>query len=64
MDYVKTAGESPTPPPRLARRRWAALIKRVWAVDPLICPRCRSSMKIISFIEPSQPDVIERTQLV
>ncbi len=33
-----------------ARRRWAALIKRVWQVDPLQCPRCGSTMKIVSFI--------------
>ena len=40
-----------------ARRRWAALIKRVWQVDPLLCPRCGSTMKIVSFIEATQPDV-------
>ncbi len=49
-----------TPRPHLARRRWAALIQRVWAVDPLICARCRTPMKIISFIEPPQHDVIEK----
>ena len=43
-----------------ARRRWAALIKRVWQVDPLLCPRCGSTMKIVSFIEATQPDVIDR----
>ena len=43
-----------------ARRRWAALIKRVWQVDPLQCPRCGAPMKIISFIEPTQPDVIRK----
>ncbi len=49
-----------TPRPRLARRRWAALIKRVWSVDPLICPRCGRRLSIVSFIEPSQPDVIQK----
>ena len=49
-----------TPGPRLARRRWAALIKRVWSVDPLICPRCGGRLSIVSFIEPSQPDVIQK----
>ena len=43
-----------------ARRRWAALIKRVWQVDPLHCPRCGGDMKIVSFIEATQPDVIEK----
>ena len=49
-----------TPSAGAARRRWAALIKRVWQVDPLQCPRCGSPMKIISFIEPTQPDVIQK----
>ena len=47
-------------PRRLARRRWAALIKRVWAVDPLVCLRCRSPMSIVSFIQPTQGDLIEK----
>ena len=49
-----------TPRPRLARRRWAALIKQVWQIDPLACPRCHAAMRILSFIRPAQRDVIER----
>ena len=49
-----------SPSASAARRRWAALIKRVWQVDPLRCPRCGSTMKIVSFIEATQPDVIDR----
>ncbi len=37
-----------------ASRAWAALIKRVWQVDPLQCPRCGGTMKIVSFINPWQ----------
>jgi len=48
-----------TPSASAARRRWAALIKRVWHVDPLRCPSCGATMKIVSFIEPTQPDVID-----
>ena len=33
------------------RRSWAALIKKVYEVDPLRCPECGGEMKIISFIE-------------
>ena len=36
------------------------LIKRVYEVDPLECPKCQGEMKIISFIERRQRDVIER----
>ncbi len=39
---------------------WAMLIKRVYEVDPLECPQCGGAMKIISFIERRQRDVIER----
>ncbi len=36
------------------------LIKRVYEVDPLKCSHCGGQMKIISFIERRQADVIER----
>ena len=46
---------------KLARMRWAALIKRVWEVNPLVCPKCGGTMKIVGFIEKrDQADVIER----
>jgi hypothetical protein len=35
------------------------LIKRVYEVDPLACPRCGGAMKVIAFIEPPQGAVIE-----
>ena len=38
---------------------WAMLIKRVYEVDPLSCPQCGGQMKVVSFIEPPQSDVIE-----
>ncbi|MBC8871338.1 MAG: hypothetical protein H8E44_18080 [Planctomycetes bacterium] len=37
------------------------LIKRVYEVDPLSCPRCGTEMKVIAFIDPPQGDVIEKT---
>ena len=40
-----------------AKRAWARLIKQVYEVDPLVCPRCAGPMRIIAFIE--QPAVIE-----
>jgi len=38
---------------------WAMLIQRVYEVDPLCCPECGGQMKVVSFIEPPQTDVIE-----
>ncbi len=32
------------------RRSWAQLIKRIYEVDPLVCPSCGSEMKVIAFI--------------
>ncbi len=53
--------EEPVPPPpeRAAlRRRWANLIRRVYEVDPLVCPRCGAEMRVIGFI--TEPSVIKR----
>jgi len=30
---------------------WAACIKRIYEVDPLECPKCRSTMRIVAFIQ-------------
>ena len=50
-----------TPYRKLCRMRWGALLKRVFEIDPLCCPNCGGTMKIISFIERrDQPDVVER----
>ena len=59
-DQVASAQDHaiPAPPDRLARRRWAILIRRVYQADPLRCPRCGGTMKIIAFIEAHQQAVI------
>ena len=33
------------------RKSWAKLIQKIYEADPLICLKCRGSMRIISFIE-------------
>ena len=44
------------PPPRPCRARrpdpWAELMRRVFAVDVLECPRCHGPMKILAAIHP------------
>ena len=37
---------------------WAEMIKKVYEVDPLLCPSCGGQMKIISFIE--DPKAIDK----
>jgi hypothetical protein len=50
-----------TPYRKVCRSRWAALIKKVYETDPLLCPKCGAEMKFIAFIErKDQPDVIEK----
>jgi len=36
--------------PRVSRRGWAEMIRKVFEVDPLTCPSCGSRMRIIAFI--------------
>jgi len=40
------------------RKSWARLIHKIYEVDPLVCPKCAGSMKIIAFIK--QADVIKK----
>jgi len=70
------AAKSPDNPPHIDRRlleaamtdatrrrrarSWAALIQRVWEVDPLKCTKCGGQMRIVSFIEARQEEVIRR----
>jgi len=43
---------------RFRRRAWARLIRIVYLVDPLTCPKCGGRLRILSFIE--NPCVIEK----
>jgi len=36
--------------PRIPRRGWAAMIRKVYEVDPLLCPKCGGKMRLIAFI--------------
>lgn len=40
------------------RKNWARLIQKIYEVDPLVCPKCSGTMKVIAFIE--RPDVIKK----
>ena len=43
---------------RAARFRWAELLRRIFEVDPLTCPRCQGLMRIVAVI--TEPAVITR----
>jgi hypothetical protein len=44
---------------KAARRSWARLIQKVYEVDPLVCPKCGSEMKVVAVITvPSEVNKI------
>ena len=55
-----SADAARVPAPSRCSQTWAMLIKRVYEVDALACPQCGGQMKVITFIEPPQGDVIEK----
>jgi len=44
--------------PRIPRRGWAEMIRKVFEVNPLLCPRCGGQMRIIAFL--SDYTVVDR----
>lgn len=40
------------------RKNWARLIQKIYEVDPLTCPKCSGTMKVITVIEDQ--DVIRK----
>ncbi len=40
------------------RRSWARLIRRIYEIDPLVCPRCGHALKIVAVI--TDPVVVDR----
>jgi hypothetical protein len=41
-------------PPKARRKTWARLIQKIYEADPLICPKCQGTMRIISSIEDQE----------
>ncbi len=35
---------------REQRRKWSNLIRKIYEVDPLVCPKCQGAMRVISEI--------------
>jgi hypothetical protein len=51
-DAKKRQGLGPASP---ASRMWAMLLSRIYEELPLLCPRCGSAMRILSFITEREP---------
>jgi len=43
------------------RKRWAALIKQVYEVDPLCCPKCGAEMKTCPAVALAKVDLSSRS---
>ncbi len=52
-DQVPALIESDVSPKEFLKN-WARLIQKIYNVNPLLCPKCLGSMRIISFIEDQQ----------
>lgn len=57
-DSEETEAEVSAPARQAAKAAWAKLIRKVYEVDPLECPKCGAQMRVIALIE--DPAVIER----
>jgi hypothetical protein len=55
---ISAQAESDTAFRRKCRMTWAALIKLVYEVDPLKCPKCDGEIRIVAFIE--EKEVVEK----
>jgi hypothetical protein len=49
---------APWPALRARRRRWAEMLRRVFAVDVEVCPRCGGAMRLLAFV--TEPSVVTR----
>ncbi|MCI0603703.1 transposase [bacterium] len=49
--HCNKEAQSETEWTKLRRKSWAALIRLVYEADPLLCPKCRNQMKIVSVIK-------------
>lgn len=36
--------------PKIPRRGWAEMIRKVYEVDPLVCSQCSGQMRVIAFL--------------
>jgi hypothetical protein len=43
--------EADTPYRKKCRANWARLIQKIYEIDPLTCPNCGGTMRILAFIE-------------
>lgn len=50
-DGIELIDVSEHKPKSIPSKHWRDLIKKVWEVDPLLCPMCQSEMKVVALID-------------
>ena len=50
VEEKRKQGEEDIPTNKKCNKTWAKLIQKVYEVDPMVCPKCNSQMKIVSII--------------
>jgi hypothetical protein len=45
---LPSLGDEPPEPKSPVSKYWATWIKKIYQVDPLLCPKCQSQMKIVA----------------
>ena len=60
-DAVETKTAVDQAPPAKSRASWARLVRRIYEVDPLLCPRCKGPLELLSvLVDPKVVDAILR----
>ena len=57
---LSAPADEPTHPRRAARYAWALRLARIYAVLPLLCPKCGGEIRIIAFVTaaPTVRDIL------
>jgi len=56
--FENTDFSDDSPDARAYKKAWARLLSKVYEIDPMVCPKCGSDMKVIAVIQ--EPEEIKR----
>jgi hypothetical protein len=50
---------------RVSSKGWADMIRKIYEVDPMVCPQCGGTMKVVAFITsyPAVDRIIDHLKL-
>ena len=49
--FANTDFSDDSPDARTYRKAWARLLSKFYEIDPMVCPKCGSEMKVIAIIQ-------------